>query len=137
MLGYLPIVPLVVAGVGVWFAGPALFALAIEASVLWSAILFFFLAGVRRGLSFFTEGGPQPAQILTMFWLFLVGVVVLISPYITFALAVAALGFASIGVLDPAAARRREVPDFFRALRPPQMGLATLAMISILLSVWL
>jgi uncharacterized membrane protein len=66
----LPIVPLAIAVIAVWFTGPKLFVVAVEAAILWSAILFFFLAGVRRGLSFFTEGGAQPAQILTMFWLF-------------------------------------------------------------------
>jgi hypothetical protein len=47
---------------------------------------------------------------------------------------VAALGFISITMLDPRAAQRGEVLDSFRALRPPQMGLAALAMLSILLS---
>lgn len=137
VLGYLPIAPLVFAGLVVWFVGPNLFALAIEGAVLWSSILFFFLAGVRRGLSLFTEGGPQPAQILTVFWLFLVGIVVLVSPYSTIALGMAALGFTSILVFDPRAARRGEVPGFFSALRPPQMGLAAAAMMSVLLSLWL
>lgn len=134
VLGYLPIAPLVFAGLIVWFVAPSLFALTLEASVLWSAILFFFLAGVRRGLSFFTAGGPQPAQILTMIWLFLVGIIVLVSPYATIAAAMAVLGFASIAVFDPRAARRGEVPHFFRALRPPQMTLAAAAMSSVLLS---
>lgn len=137
VFGYLPVAPLALAAIMVWFAGPTLFAVLIEGAVLWSAILFFFLAGVRRGLSFFTEGGPQPAQLLTMFWLFAIGLIVLVSPYATFAVAMAAAGFASLVVFDPRAARRGEVPEFFRTVRPPQMGLAALAMISILLSIWL
>lgn len=137
ILGYLPIIPLVLAGILVWFAGPALFALTVDAAVLWASILLFFLAGVRRGLSFFTDGGPQPAQILTMFWLFFLGLVVLVSPYSPIAVGAAAVGFASLGVCDARAAGHGQVPGFFRDLRPPQTGLATAAMISVLLSLWL
>ncbi|WP_423821467.1 DUF3429 domain-containing protein [Salinisphaera sp. SPP-AMP-43] len=136
ILGYLPIAPLVIAAIGVWFVQAGGFMLLVEAAILWSAILFFFLAGVRRGLSFFTEGGPHPAQIITMFWLFGLGLVVLLSPYSGVSVAVAAIGFASIALLDPRAAFRGEVPDFFRALRPPQMGLATVSMLSVFLSLW-
>ena len=49
VLGYLPMAPLVIAGVVVWFVGPLTLAFVVTAAIYWSAILFFFLAGVRRG----------------------------------------------------------------------------------------
>ena len=134
VLGYLPIAPLVIAAVLVWFVGPLTLAFLITAAIYWSAILFFFLAGVRRGLSFFTEGGPQPAQLLTMGLLFLLGLLVFIMPYALIALLLCALGFGGMAVLDPRAANRGEVPDFFRSLRPLQMSLAAASMISMFLA---
>ncbi|RJS91347.1 DUF3429 domain-containing protein [Salinisphaera sp. Q1T1-3] len=134
ILGYLPIVPLVAAGIMVWFVGPVTMAFITAGAIYWSAILFFFLAGVRRGLSFFTEGGPQPAQLITMGLLFALGLVIFLMPYAGIAVALAALGFLGVAVIDPHAARRGEVPAFFRILRPPQMGLAALSMTSILLA---
>ena len=131
VLGYLPMAPLVIAGVLVWFVGPLTLAFVVTAAIYWSAILFFFLAGVRRGLSFFTEGGPQPAQLLTMGLLFALGLVIFIMPYAVVAVVLCGLGFAGIAVLDPRAARRGEVPDFFAALRPPQMSVAAASMVSL------
>lgn len=96
VLGYLPMAPLVIAGILVWFVGPLTLAFLVTAAIYWSAILFFFLAGVRRGLSFFTEGGPQPAQLLTMGLLFALGLVIFIMPYAIVAVVLCGLGFAGI-----------------------------------------
>ncbi|MGN6062211.1 hypothetical protein ACP6NA_13860, partial [Corynebacterium striatum] len=43
----------------------------VTAGQLWGAAILLFLAGVQRGLSFFTDGGPRPIQLATMGWLFL------------------------------------------------------------------
>ena len=80
------------------------------------------VAGVRRGVSFFTAGGPRPAQVATSLWLFLLGLAALMLPA-RLALPVAAAGYLSVALLDPLAAAQGEVPTYFRALRPPQMAL--------------
>lgn len=90
---------------------------------IWGAALLIFLAGVRRGLSFFTEGGPRPRQIATAIGLFVLGLAGLLLP-LQAALVVLIVGFAAIGVLDPRAAPRGEVPAWFARLRPPQMAVA-------------
>jgi hypothetical protein len=103
----------------------------ITAGQIWGAAILLFLAGVRRGLSFFTVGGPRTIQIVTMAWLFLLGLAGLLLPTAAALLALI-VGFGSVALLDPRAARREEVPAHFATLRPPQMlvamiGLAGLA----------
>ncbi len=90
---------------------------------MWAAVLLLFLAGVRRGLSFAAEGGPRPIQIATAIGLFVLGVAGLLLP-LQAALLALIVGYAAIGILDPRAARRGEVPAWFARLRPPQMAVA-------------
>lgn len=134
VLGCLPIAPLVMAAVLIWLVSPLWQAVIAAGTIYWSAILFFFLAGVRYGLALFTVEGPQPAQWLTTWLLFLLGVVVFVMPYAGLALILSGLGFAGLGVIDPRAARRGEVPVWFRVLRPPQMGLAAASIVAVLLA---
>jgi hypothetical protein len=63
LLGYAAVLPFPVAALAVWFGGPAFAEAALALVKLWGGFLLLFLAGVRRGLSFRTPGGPQPAQI--------------------------------------------------------------------------
>jgi len=133
-LGYGPMAAFPVLALAAWLAPPPWPAIAIAAGQGWGAALLVFLAGVRRGLSFLTEGGPRPAQIATMLWLFLLGgASLLTTPRIAFALLV--VGYGSIALLDPTAARRGEVPAFFARLRPPQMGLALVGLVALLVKV--
>ena len=60
----------------------------------------------RRGVSFRTPGGPTPAQIGTMLWLFVLGVGALATLPLGVARALLLLGYVSLAVLDPLAARR-------------------------------
>lgn len=102
---------------------------------LWGAAILVFLAGVRRGLSFFTEGGPRPIQIATMMWLFLLGLAGLaFAPPLAFPALV--IGYGSVALLDPPAARRDEVPAHFARLRPPQMGIALVGLIAFMVRVY-
>ena len=87
-----------------------------------------FLAGVRRGLSFRTPGGARPAQIATVFWLFLLAIASLVVPSRLLGLGLLATGFASLAVLDPSAARQQEAPLFFARLRPIQMAIPVTAL---------
>lgn len=90
-------------------------------TAIWGGAVLAFLAGVRRGLSFRTPNGADFAQMATMLWLFVLALAALVSPWPILSLALLIVGYASIAVLDPAAATRREAPLFFRRLRPVQM----------------
>jgi hypothetical protein len=50
------------------------------------------------------------------------------------ALVLLIVGYASVAILDPIAARRQEVPAHFARLRPLQMGIGILALLAML--VW-
>ncbi len=89
----------------------------------WAAVILIFLAGVARGLSFFTEGGPRRAQIAMTMGRFGCGLVALILPPVL-ALPVLAAGYLSILLYDPFAARTGAAPRYFARLRPPQMLIA-------------
>ena len=97
--------------------------LALAAGQVWASALLVFIAGVRRGLSFFTEGGPRPAQIAATLWLFAAGLTTLLAP-LPWSHLVPLAGFASLAASDPPAARRGEVPAFFARLRPAQSAIA-------------
>lgn len=94
-----------------------------EAARLWGAALLLFFSGVRRGLSFRTEGGPKAAQLLVFALLFSAGLSVLLMP-LSWALGLLTLTFAWLGVEDTRAARRGEAPLYFARLRPWQMAFA-------------
>lgn len=130
VLGYAPMMPIVVAALATWLAPPPWPAVAIVLGVLWSAAIVTFLAGVRRGLSFRTAGGERPVQIATMVWLFALGLgaTLVVQTVPALALVLLMLGFLSIALLDPRAARRGEVPAHFARLRPPQMAAGVLAL---------
>ena len=127
ILGWGPVLPFPVAVVGVLVGWPALALLALHLAVLWGAAILCFLAGVRRGLSFRTEGGPRAVQIVTMIVLFLAGLLALVLP-LHVAAGLLAAGYLALAVLDPVAARRGEVPLYFARLRPGQMGLAAVSL---------
>jgi len=134
ILGYGPMAAFPLLALAAWLAPPPWPAIAIAAGQGWGAVLLIFLGGVRRGLSFFTDGGPRPAQIATMLWLFVLGCAsLLVVPQVAFALLV--VGYGSIALLAPPAAQRGEVPAFFARLRPPQMGVALVGLIALLVRV--
>jgi len=134
ILGYGPMAAFPLLALAAWLAPPPWPAIATAAGQGWGAALLVFLAGVRRGLSFFTAGGPRPAQIATMLWLFLLGCAsLLVTPQVAYPLL--AIGYGSIALLDPPAARRGEAPAYFARLRPPQMGLALTGLVALLVRV--
>ena len=123
LLGFGPALLLPLLGAAA-FAVPSRRAwMAVAAGQIWGAAILLFLAGVRRGLSFFTAGGARPIQLATMAGLFLLGLAGLLLPPLPGLLALVA-GYGSVAVLDPSAARRGEVPAHFARLRPPQMLVA-------------
>jgi Protein of unknown function (DUF3429) len=123
---------LLVACAGLAFV-PVWSAWAMEAGRLWAAAIVLFLSGVRRGLSFRTEGGPRWTQLAMMLWLFCGGLAAMLLPVEPGLGLLLALSL-SLAVLDPLAARTGEVPLYFRRLRPAQMGLAALCLAVMLLA---
>ncbi len=133
LLGFSAMLPIAAGALAAWLLhGPAA-ALAEDGAVVWAGAVLCFLAGVRRGLSFRTPGGPTIPQIATMLWLFLLGVAALASVSLRIAPPVLLLiGYLSLAVLDPLAARRGEAPLFFAKLRPVQMLIPITAIAAIL-----
>jgi hypothetical protein len=96
-------------------------------TVIWGGSTLSFLAGVRRGLSFRTESGPTVMQIASMFVLFVLALLSIVSAVLgkmIIAIGLLLAGYILIFILDPRAAKTGEAPLFFARLRPPQIGIA-------------
>ena len=106
-------------------------AIAVHLTVTWSGAVLCFLSGVRRGLSFRQMGGPRLSQFATMLWLFALGSASLLSTWAPLSVALQILGYGTMAMYDPVAAREGEVPLYFQRLRPVQMlvPIASLAMV--------
>lgn len=105
--------------------------MALQLTILWGSAILIFLSGVRRGLSFRTEGGPRWPQLTTMLILYGLGVSALAASWLSAlvpALVFLLVGYAAIFVLDPVAARRGEAPLYFGHLRRLQLPIALLAL---------
>ncbi|WP_375261036.1 DUF3429 domain-containing protein [Palleronia sp.] len=128
VFGWGPMVPFVVALLGVWVGPPWLDELALRLSVLWGASIVIFVSGVRRGFSFALPEGPRPHVLAEMLGLFSAAFLslVLVPPLGALVLAGA---FAALTVLDPLAARRGEAPRWFARLRPVQMAIPAVCLV--------
>ena len=135
VFGYGPMLPFAAGAAAAWILDGYWREEAILLTSLWAATILAFLSGVRRGLSFRTQGGEAVAQIATMLVLFILALAALValthgSPGSTVACLL--VGFALIFVLDPIAARRGQAPLFFIRLRRPQMAIAVLRLATLL-----
>lgn len=101
---------------------------ALTLGALWASAILIFLAGVVRGLSFFTEDGPRASQVVVMMARFLCGLVALALPPLL-ATPVLAIGYLTALIYDPFAARSGAAPRYFARLRPPQMGIALVGLV--------
>ena len=137
VLGYGPMLPFVAGAAASWLLNGPWRDEVILLTGLWAGSILAFLAGVRRGVSFRTEGGPAVAQIVTMFCLFVLALTVLVAlahGFAKFSVALALLGFLALMILDPIAARRGQAPLFFARLRPPQLAIAVVSLAALLAS---
>ncbi|MCQ8241740.1 DUF3429 domain-containing protein [Rhizosaccharibacter radicis] len=135
LLAWAAMVPLIAGTVGIWLLPTdRLVWLARGATLLWGGALLVFFAGVRRGLSFRTPGGPQVAQLATMLWLFCLGIAVLVLLPTPLAPVLMLVGFGVLAVLDLVAADHAQAPLYFLRLRPLQMVVPIAAALSVLLS---
>jgi hypothetical protein len=131
IFGFGPTIPFVLgAAAAVGFEEPWR-QMALQITILWGSAILLFLAGVRRGLSFRTEGGPTWAQMATMLMLFGLGLcslAVVSLDRLIWAFALLLIGFTAIFVLDPIAARRGEAPLYFEHLRRLQIPIILVAL---------
>lgn len=136
VFGYGPMLPFAAGALAAWgWRGAPLGQVAAALTILWGCAILLFLSGVRRGVSFRTEGGATVAQIATMIGLFSLGFAALVLATVDRAvpaLVLLLLGFTAIAVLDPIAARRGEAPLFFARLRPVQIPIAILSLAALL-----
>ena len=138
VLGYGPMLPFVAGAAAVWLSTGPIRLEIITTTVLWAGSILAFLAGVRRGLSFRTQGGPTVAQIATMFVLFVLALgalATLVHGWLLSSLILLLVGFATLLALDPVAAARGEAPEFFARLRPPQIAIAVASLAALLANV--
>lgn len=143
LFGFGAMVPFLAAAIAVWTTSGLVKAVAANLGILWGGAILLFLAGVRRGVSFRTPGGPTAGQIAVMLWLFLLGFLALLSPFVpvtpvavgpqVLSYGLLVVGFASLMVLDPLAAGKGEAPLFFNRLRPVQMAIAVAALAALFL----
>ena len=138
VLGFGPMVPIAAGTAAAWWLnGQPLDYLVALFTLLYAASILLFLAGVHRGVSFRTEGGPRVSQMVTMLVLYGLGLSSLFAAVLgkaVPALAMLILGYAAIGVIDPIAARTGAVPLAHARLRPIQMPIAV---VSLALLLWL
>ncbi len=128
VFGYGPVLVLPLAALAAWSGAP----LALLIGQIWGAAILVFLAGVARGLSFFTPGGTHVSQMLTMVLRFSLGLLALMAgPPTGFGLLI--IGYASIALTDPWLARWGGAPQHFARLRPPQMLVAIIGLVALFL----
>lgn len=133
IFGYGPVLPLPIAAILAWTM-PAPWPTVVSwLAIWWGASILIFLAGVRRGRSFRGDEEATLPALIAMVWLFVLGAGALASPTPLMSLVLLSIGYASVAILDPIAARRGEAPPHFARLRPPQMGIALLGLIGLIL----
>ena len=128
LFGYGPMLVIVALAAAAWIG----VAHAAEAARLWAAAILLFLAGVTRGLSFFTETGPRLSQLVVMGARFGLGVLAL-AIWLPGAFVALILGYLTVALYDPRAARTGAAPRHFAALRPPQSAVALVGLAALLL----
>ena len=129
VLGYGATVPFLLGALAAWALAGEATDLAVDVVIIWGGAILTFLAGVRRGLSFRTEGGPTAPQLGVTVWLFGLGFAALVAPWPLVSLVMLLAGYGSLPLLDHLAARRGEVPPFFAHLRPWQMVIPLVCLI--------
>ena len=130
--GYIAMVPFVIGVLAFWLAAEPWRSAALAITLFWGCAILTFLSGVRRGVSFRTPGGVTAGQIVTMLWLFCLGFAAIVLTAVALPLAAAVLlllGYISLEVFDPMAARKLEAPLYFARLRPAQMAIPVVCLI--------
>lgn len=132
VFGFGPMLPIAVGAAAAWWLqGQPFEYLVALFTLLYAASILCFLAGVHRGVSFRTEGGPRLSQMMTMLVLYGLGLGSLFAAVMgkaVLGLAMLILGFMLVAVLDPLEARTGAVPLPHAKLRPIQMPIAVISL---------
>jgi hypothetical protein len=131
-LAYAAMVPIIAAAAAGWLTPASGLISITRFAMLYGAALLCFFAGVRRGLSFRQSGGPAPAQIAGMVWLYGLGVLTAITAPYPAAMLLPLIGFLSLIPLDSRAAANAEAPLYFGRLRRVQMWFPSLSLAALL-----
>lgn len=129
ILGYGPMLPLVVAGAAAWLLPPPWPFWAVQLGILWGALILAFIAGVRRGFGFGSAGASKPAAIGASIVYFTLAGLGLVIGRPSMALLPLLVGYGLAALLDRRAALAGNAPAYFATLRPRQLllGAAGLA----------
>ncbi len=130
--GYVAMVPFVIGTLVFALASEPWRGAALAITLFWGCAILTFLAGVRRGVSFRTPGGVTATQIVTMLWLFCLGFIALVLTALAlpvWAAGLLVIGYLSLAILDPIAARKLEAPLYFARLRPVQMAIPVVCLL--------
>ncbi len=129
LLGYGPMLPLVVAGIAAWVLPPPWPFWAVQLGIIWGALVLAFIAGVRRGFGFGYPRASKPVEIATSIIYFTLAGLGLVIGRPSAALMPLILGYALAALLDRRAALSGNAPAYFATLRPRQLllGAAGLA----------
>jgi hypothetical protein len=135
VFGYGPMLPLGLAALGAWALAPAYARLATTLAILWGAMILVFVAGVRRGFGFGATQASTANEMATMLVYFVLGGLALVLS--TFrqpaaALTLLSLGFVLVALFDTRAAFTGDAPAHFARLRAPQMTIASVALVLLL-----
>jgi hypothetical protein len=131
VFGYGPMLPPLAAAIGAWVLPVPWPGIATALAILWSALILAFVAGVRRGFGFGAPGASKHVEIVTMAVYFVPAGVALIFGWVDRpapALALLALAYLLVAVLDRRAALNGDAPAHFARLRPPQMSIGVIAL---------
>jgi hypothetical protein len=134
--GFGPMLPLVAASAGAWTLPAPWPQTATALAIIWGALILSFVAGVRRGFGFGAPHASTRVAIGTMLAYFVpAGLALLLawSQRPAPALALLALAYLLVALLDCRAALAGEAPAHFARLRPPQMLIAVAALAALLL----
>lgn len=131
ILGYGPMLPLVVAALGTWFGAGVLPDVALRLAIIWAALILTFIGGVRRGFGFGVDRTSTAAEIATSTGYFALAGLALVAPRADWALPLLIGGFLLAAFLDRRAALAGDAPRHFARLRPPQLGIGAAALAAI------
>jgi hypothetical protein len=135
VFGFGPMLPLAAAAIGAWTLPPPWPELAVQLAIIWGAIILAFVAGVRRGYGFGAPGASTRRAIIAMLLYFVPAGLALVCARFEApraALALLAFGYLLVIVLDRHAARTGDAPAHFARLRGPQMLIAVLGLVALL-----
>lgn len=140
VLGYGPASVIALNALAVWLAPAAIRPALAQLTIVWAAAILVFLGGVRRGLSFRTEGGPTTSELVATFVYFGLGfcaLLLLLLGQVAPSVGLLFVGYAAAIVAEPRAARAGHAPLFFERLRPTQMLIAAVGLGVLFAALWL